>query len=82
MGPNRIAGVLLIVFVLAMLTLSGCVFHYPSMSAVPVNQAAAAAERSDASPNIVCTDAQGKQCMVCDANGANCHFPVFQLPNP
>jgi hypothetical protein len=79
----RLDGVAIITaLAFAMLALSGCVFHYPSMTAVPVNQAAAAAERSEASPNIVCTDAQGKQCMVCDSNGGNCHFPIFALPNP
>jgi hypothetical protein len=73
----------LLMMILASLTLltQGCVISLPSLRATPVSDAVPTQVSSNqTSPNIVCVDAQGKQCMVCDSAGANCHFPVFKLP--
>jgi hypothetical protein len=77
----------------AMLLVQGCVIQLPSMRAVPVTEAVptqvssnqvtrhpGGEQSEESSPNIVCVDPQGNQCMVCDSAGGNCHFPVFKLP--
>ena len=65
----------------ATLMMQGCVIQLPSMRAVPVDKAVPTQVSStQSSPNIVCVDAQGNQCMMCDSAGGNCHFPVFRLP--
>lgn len=65
----------------AMLLMQGCIISLPSMRATPVTDAVPTQVSSNqGSPNIVCVDAHGNQCMMCDRGGGNCHFPVFQLP--